>query len=181
MKQSTLTQPSVQKIHTQSLYQILTSTAPESTVLVRSIFQGIFLKVHGTFNISTLLKIIDIFVFLAVQHTEQFHNETFPDPESTFSSRNRRSVSCEVGARRVRRSCVIIPPAPPKPTDSAGNVKVLVADNLGFDGKYFFPNQTPNYNLTMFESSCIFWDVVNETWKGEGCRVSTKQEHSICS
>jgi hypothetical protein len=81
-----------------------------------------------------------------------------------------------VGARRVRRSCVIIPPAPPKPTDSPGKVNILVADNLGFDGKFFYPNQTPNYNLTMFESSCIFWDVVNETWKGEGCRVCNAQK-----
>ncbi|XP_028399329.1 LOW QUALITY PROTEIN: polycystic kidney disease protein 1-like 2 [Dendronephthya gigantea] len=119
----------------------------------------------------------------AVQHTEQFHNETYPDPESSFSSRNRRSVSCEVGARRVRRSCVIIPPAPPKPTDPPGKLKILVADNLGFDGKFFHPNQTPNYNLTMFESSCIFWDVVNETWKGEGCKVviGTNREQILCS
>ncbi|XP_028413717.1 uncharacterized protein LOC114536572 [Dendronephthya gigantea] len=119
----------------------------------------------------------------AVQHTEQFKNETYPNPESSFSSRNRRSVSCEVGARRVRRSCVIIPPAPPKPTDPPGKLKILVADNLGFDGKFFHPNQTPNYNLTMFESSCIFWDVVNETWKGEGCKVAigTNRGQILCS
>ena len=118
-----------------------------------------------------------IFCFpVAVQHIEQFQNETYPDPKGSFSSRNRRSVSCEVGARRVRRSCVIIPPAPPKPTDPPGKLKILVADNLGFDGKFFYPNQTPNYNLTMFESSCIFWDVINETWKGDGCKVSLKIE-----
>ncbi len=111
--------------------------------------------------------------FSAVQHIEKFHNETYPNPDSSFNSRNRRSVPCEVGARRVRRSCVLIRPPPPKPTDSpSGKLQILVADNLGFDGEYFFPNQTPNYNLTMFESSCIFWDVANETWKGDGCRVS---------
>ena len=114
-------------------------------------------------------------VISGVHHVEQFHNETYPDPESSFSSRNRRSVACEVGARRVRRSCVIIPPAPPKPTERpSGVLKILVADNLGFDGKFFYPNQTPNYNLTMYESSCIFWDVQNETWRGEGCRVSIR-------
>ena len=110
-----------------------------------------------------------------MQHIEQF-NEPYQDPDSTFSSRNRRSISCEVGARRVRRSCVIIPTPSPKPTEPSGVVKILVADNLGFDGKFFYPNQTPNYNLTMYESSCIFWDVLNETWRGEGCTVSIKPE-----
>jgi hypothetical protein len=112
---------------------------------------------------------------LAIQHIEQFHNETFPNPDSSYDSRNRRSVACEIGAKRVRRSCVFIRPAPPKPTDppSGELVQILVPENLGFDGEYFYPNQTPNYNLTMFESSCLFWDEVNQTWKGEGCRVST--------
>ena len=116
-----------------------------------------------------------MFFSLAIQHTEQFHNETHPHPDSTFNSRNRRAAPCEVGARRVRRSCVMIRPAPPKPANSPsdGVLRVLSAENLGFDGEYFFPNQTPNYNLTMFESSCLFWDVVNETWKGDGCRVSS--------
>ena len=108
-----------------------------------------------------------------MQHIGHFHNETYPNPESSYNSRNRRSAPCEVGARRVRRSCVLIRPAPPKPTDPpSGELQILVADNLGFDGEYFFPNQTPNYNLTMFESSCLFWDEANETWKGDGCRVS---------
>jgi hypothetical protein len=120
-----------------------------------------------------LLLFLTYLLPLAIQHVEQFHNETYPNPDSSFNSRNRRSVPCEVGARRVRRSCVLIRPAPPKPPDPpSGKLQILAADNLGFDGEYFFPNQTPNYNLTMFESSCIFWDELNETWKGDGCRVS---------
>ena len=86
-------------------------------------------------------------------------------------SRHRRSVSCVGEARRVRRSCVIIPPPPPKPTDPPRVAFFEVPDNLGFDGKYFFPNQTPNYNLSLFESSCLYWDEENETWTGEGCKV----------
>jgi hypothetical protein len=104
---------------------------------------------------------------LAIQHIRPV-DDTDENPDSR---RQKRSVSCEVGARRVRRSCVIIPPAPPKPI-AAPPIEILVADNLGFDGKFFFPNQTPNYNLTMFESSCMHWDLNNETWTGEGCRVS---------
>ena len=113
------------------------------------------------FFLSLFVKFI--FIFSAVHHVGNLS-------ETVTQSRRRRSVSCEVGKRRVRRSCVIIPPAPPKPT-AARPMKVLSADNLGFDGKYFFPNQTPNYNLTMFESSCVFWNVVNEAWSGDGCRV----------
>ena len=105
-----------------------------------------------------------------MQHIEQFNNDSGPD--TTFNSRHPRAIPCEVGARRIRRSCVLIRPAPPKPTNPPGPVKILVADNLGFDGKFFYPNQTPNYNLTMFESSCVFWDTVNQTWKGDGCQVS---------
>jgi hypothetical protein len=56
---------------------------------------------------------------------------------------------------------------------------VMVADNLGFDGKYFFPNQTPNYNMSMFESSCLYWDEENQTWTGHGCRVSKSYPKSI--
>jgi hypothetical protein len=106
-------------------------------------------------------------IILAIQYIHAV-DETDGNP---YSRRRKRSVSCEVGARRVRRSCVIIPPAPPKPT-AAPPIEILVADNLGFDGKFFFPNQTPNYNLTMFESSCVHWNVENETWTGKGCRVS---------
>ena len=102
---------------------------------------------------------------IAVQYL-RFLNTT----DTNMATRQRRSVSCEIGARRVRRSCVIIPQPPPKPTYTPP-VEILVADNLGFDGKFFFPNQTPNYNLTMFESSCMHWDVENETWTGDGCRV----------
>ena len=93
--------------------------------------------------------------------------------ENDNSKRRKRSVSCEVGTKRVRRSCVLIPPAPPKPT-AATPIEILVADNLGFDGKFFFPNQTPNYNLTMFQSSCMHWNVKNESWAGEGCKVGEK-------
>ena len=70
----------------------------------------------------------------------------------------------------MRRSCVIIPPPPPPPPTESP-FKVLVADNLGFDGKYFFPNETPNYNMSMYESSCLYWDEENQTWTGYGCRV----------
>ena len=122
-----------------------------------------------------MLQCLYFILTSGVHHVEQF-NESYPDAKSTFSSRNRRSVSCEVGTKRVRRSCVIIPTPPPKPTEPSGVVNILVADNLGFDGKFFYPNQTPNYNLTMYESSCIFWDVLNETWRGEGCKVSIKPE-----
>lgn len=116
-----------------------------------------------------------------MQHTEQFHNETYPNPDSTFNSRSRRAAPCEVGAKRVRRSRVMVRPAPPKPTeDPGGKIVVLSADNLGFDGEFFYPNQTPNYNLTMFESSCLFWDVANETWKGDGCRVSSLMINGSC-
>ena len=88
-------------------------------------------------------------------------------------SRRRRSISCGEEGRRVRRSCVIIPSPPPKPTDPPRSVRFQVPDNLGFDGKYFFPNQTPNYNLSMYESSCLYWDEKNETWTGDGCKVSS--------
>ena len=89
-------------------------------------------------------------------------------------SRQRRSISCEgeSGRKRVRRSCVIIPSPPPKSADSPRFGRFQVPDNLGFDGKFFFPNQTPNYNLSMFESSCLYWDEDNETWTGEGCKVT---------
>ena len=93
------------------------------------------------------------------------------DDLSSPKVRRRRSFACDVGKRRMRRSCVIIPdPPPPPPTESS--LKVLVADNLGFDGEYFFPNQTPNYNMTRYESSCLYWDEEKQTWKGQGCRVS---------
>ena len=111
-----------------------------------------------------------VYIFLAVQHIQSLNESSQAHADKISKSRKRRSVSCEVGARRVRRSCVIIPPAPPEPTYRPP-IKILVADNLGFDGKFFFPNQTPNYNATMFESSCLHWDVENETWTGEGCRV----------
>ena len=29
-----------------------------------------------------------------------------------------------------------------------------------------------NYTLRMYASGCLFWDEVNETWKGDGCVVS---------
>ncbi|XP_028416899.1 polycystic kidney disease protein 1-like 2 [Dendronephthya gigantea] len=117
----------------------------------------------------------------AVQHIQYLNESSDEELDAGSASRKRRSVSCEVGARRVRRSCVIVPPAPPKPTHKPP-IKILVADNLGFDGKFFFPNQTPNYNSTMFESSCMHWDVENETWTGDGCRVApgTNKETIVC-
>lgn len=94
------------------------------------------------------------------------------------NSRRKRSFACDIGKRRMRRSCVIIPPPPPPPPTESP-FKVLVADNLGFDGKYFFPNQTPNYNMSMYESSCLYWDEENQTWTGHGCRVSTTSPLSL--
>ena len=106
--------------------------------------------------------------FSAVQVIENITDDN--DDQTSSKSRRKRSFSCDVGHRRMRRSCVIIPPPPPSPA-TVSPMKILVADNLGFDGKFFFPNQTPNYNLTMFESSCLYWDEDNETWAGHGCRV----------
>ena len=97
---------------------------------------------------------------------------------SSSNSRRKRSFACDIGKRRMRRSCVIIPPPPPPPPTESP-FKVMVADNLGFDGKYFFPNQTPNYNMSMFESSCLYWDEENQTWTGHGCRVSKSYPKSI--
>ena len=94
------------------------------------------------------------------------------------NSRRKRSFACDIGKRRMRRSCVIIPPPPPPPPTESP-FTVLVADNLGFDGKYFFPNQTPNYNMSMYESSCLFWDEENQTWTGHGCRVRLDFGHHL--
>ena len=108
----------------------------------------------------------------AVQHTRTIE-ENEDDPSATQTeSRRRRSISCGGEGRRVRRSCVIIPSPPPEPTDQPRGVRFQIPDNLGLDGKYFFPNQTPNYNLTMYESSCLYWDEKNENWTGDGCKVS---------
>ena len=106
-----------------------------------------------------------------MQHLGPLDNNEDDGNMAETDYRRRRSVSCEGEGRRVRRSCVIIPPAPPKPTDPPRVVHFQVPDTLGFDGKFFFPNQTPNYNLSMFESSCLYWHEENETWTGEGCKV----------
>ena len=121
--------------------------------------------------ISFVLKYV---IISAVQHIGPVNDDKDDDGMAQTDSRRRRSISCEgdSGGRRVRRSCVIIPPPPPKPTDPPRVVHFQVPDNLGFDGKFFFPNQTPNYNLSMFESSCLYWDENNETWTGEGCKVT---------
>lgn len=113
-------------------------------------------------------------IISAVQHIRPVDDDEYDDSMGDTDSRRRRSISCEgeSGGRRVRRSCVIIPTPPPKPTDPPRVVHFQVPDNLGFDGKFFFPNQTPNYNLSMFESSCLYWDENNETWTGEGCKVT---------
>ena len=111
-----------------------------------------------------------LFSFPALQHVEHFRNFSDAIMNTDFSSRQKRSIGCEFGSRRMRRSCVIIPPAPPKPTPYRP-MKIVIADKLGFDGNFFEGNQTPNYNLTIFESSCVFWDDVNQTWSSEGCRV----------
>ncbi|XP_028402707.1 polycystic kidney disease protein 1-like 2 isoform X2 [Dendronephthya gigantea] len=93
------------------------------------------------------------------------------DPyQASGKSRRKRSFACDIGKRRMRRSCIVIPPPPPKPPTESP-FTVLFADNLGFDGQYFFPNQTPNYNMSMYESSCLYWDEENQTWTGHGCRV----------
>ena len=118
-------------------------------------------------------------LFIAIQVKNGSAVDINTDPNSG-SSRRKRSFVCDIGKRRMRRSCVIIPPPPPlPPTESP--ITVLFADNLGFDGKYFFPNQTPNYNMSMYESSCLYWDEENETFTGYGCRVSNPLLSSVAT
>ena len=118
-------------------------------------------------------------IILAIQHIRPVDDDEDDSSMAETGSRRRRSSSCEnedesseSEGRRVRRSCVIIPSPPPKLTDPPRVVRFQVPDNLGFDGRFFFPNQTPNYNLSIFESSCLFWNEQKETWTGEGCKVN---------
>ena len=92
--------------------------------------------------------------------------------------RNRRdAVSC-VGHRRMKRSCVIIPSPPPKPTTPSALKAGTRAPNVDFRGNTFNSNETLNYYIRVFLSNCLFWDEESENWINKGCKVSKSFPHT---
>ena len=72
----------------------------------------------------------------------------------------------------MKRSCVIIPAPPPKPTSPSKQQYGTKAANVDFSGNTFNPNDTEHYFLRVFSSNCLFWDEENENWINKGCKVS---------
>ena len=87
--------------------------------------------------------------------------QTLEDFKANEKERVRRSA-CE-GSGRSKRSCLEYKTPPPTPAPHNGGPV------------QYNPSLHANYTIQRFYSPCLFWDDQNNTWRGEGCTVSTLQ------
>ena len=118
-------------------------------------------------------------VNLAVYHKkpepkEQSEGGSHSPTNSSNAARERREIplACRGARGRMKRSCVLIPSPPPKPTTPSKIQEGTRAANVDFQGNIFNPNETERYKLRVFLSNCLFWDEKSDNWINKGCRVS---------
>ncbi|XP_068694084.1 polycystin-1-like protein 2 [Montipora foliosa] len=142
-----------------------------------------------TVSISNSLVTRSGTYYLAVYHKkpepkEQSEEGSHSPTNSPNAARERREIplACRGARGRMKRSCVLIPSPPPKPTTPGKIQDGTRAANVDFQGNIFNPNETERYKLRVFLSNCLFWGEKSDNWINKGCRVGeeTKPDRIHC-